>query len=152
MVKTGTVSTNKKARHLYNLEDPIEAGIALNGDEVKSLRMGRADLKDAYVEVKNGEVFLIEASIASYAMSRLGSRERRRRKLLLHKPQIRKLEGKLLQGGYTCVPLEIYFNEKGIAKVKIAIAHGKRLFEHKDRIIEREGDREVSRLMKQKVI
>ncbi|HOO96930.1 MAG TPA: SsrA-binding protein SmpB [Caldisericia bacterium] len=143
MIKTGTVSTNRKARQLYNLEKDFEVGIALKGDEVKSLRMGACDLKDAYVEIMNGQAYLVEAHIRPYKGAREPSAPRRRRKLLLHKYQIRRLAGRLSQGGYTCIPLEIYFNEKGIAKVKIAIAHGKKKFEHKDTIIERTRDRET---------
>lgn len=150
MIKTGIVATNKKAGFLYKLEDEYEAGIVLNGDEVKSLRMGRCDLKDAYVEIKDGQAFLIEANIPQYVMSSMASPTRRKRKLLLHKFQIRRIAARLLQGGYTCVPISLVFNEHGYAKVKISIAHGKKNFEHKDRIIEREQDRELGRVLKNK--
>ncbi len=150
MIKTGTVATNKKARHLYKFEDEIEAGIVLFGDEVKSLRLGRCDLKDSFVEVINGQAYLVDANISRYSMSHYSSAPKRKKKLLLHKLQLRRLSAKIAQGGYTCVPLEIYFNDAGLVKVKIAIAHGKRLFEHKDRIIELEGQRELGRVIKQK--
>ena len=150
MIKTGTISTNNKARHLYKLEDEIEAGIVLNGDEVKSLRMGHCDLKDSFVEVVNGQAYVIDMNIPQYAMSHLGSNPKRKRKLLLHKLQIRRLAAKTPQGGYTCVPISIYFNDKGFVKIRIAIAHGKKLFEHKDQIIRRDNERELSRAIKQR--
>lgn len=150
MIKTGTVSTNKKARYLYKFDDEIEAGIVLFGDEVKSLRFGRCDLKDSFVEVVNGQAFLVNINIPRYSMSHYSSPPKRKRKLLLHKTQLRRLEAKIAQSECTCVPLEIYFNKEGLVKVKIAIAHSKKQFEHKDRIIELEEQRELGRVIKQK--
>jgi SsrA-binding protein len=149
MIAKGTVATNRKAGYLYKLEDQYEAGIALTGDEVKSLRNGSCDLKDAWVEVVGSEIFVVGMHISNYVLAQLPSKPTRRRKLLMHKFQIRRIGARLVQGGYTCVPVEVFFNDIGMAKVRIAIAHGKREFEHRDRIIERQNRRDQSREMKE---
>lgn len=150
MISKGTVARNKKAGFLYKLEDSYEAGIVLTGDEVKSLRNGSCDMKDSYVEVVNEQAFVINMVISNYSLSYQPERPGRKRKLLLHKFQIRRIGARLLQGGYTCVPTEVFFTDTGLAKVKIAIAHGKRDFEHKDRIIERQNKRDLDRAIKER--
>ncbi len=143
MIHKGIVATNRKAKFLYFLEKAFEAGIVLAGDEVKSLRMGACDLKGSYVEIRDGEVFLIDTYIRPYPGAREPSKPRRPRKLLLSKRQIHRLIIKLNQGGFTCVPLEMLFNEKGIAKVRIALAKGRKQYDHKDQILERTRNQET---------
>ena len=143
MISEGIIASNKRARHLYFLEKSIEAGIVLNGDEVKSLRTGTCDLRSSFVEVREGEVFLIDTFIPPYRNAASASNPRRSRKLLLNHRQIKKLNAKLNQGGFTCVPLELYFNSKGVAKIKIALAKGKKKYDHKDAILERTRDNET---------
>jgi len=137
MISQGSVSSNKRAKHHYFLEKSIEAGIVLKGAEVKSLRHGGCDLRGSFVEVRNDEVFLIDTFIPPYRNSAVSTDPRRPRKLLLNHRQIKRLNAKINQGGFTCVPLEIYFNNKGVAKVKIALAKGKKKYDHKEDILER---------------
>ncbi len=140
------VTTNRKARHDYHLFDTFEAGIELMGSEVKSLRESRANLKDAYVTVREGEVFLIGAHISAYSHTGFtGHVPRRDRRLLLQKREIRKLHQKLTQKGFTAVPLKIYFNERGWAKVEFALARGKRTYDKKEAIKKRDIQRELQR-------
>jgi len=140
------VATNRKARHDYHLFDTFEAGIELLGSEVKSLRESRANLKDAYVTVREGEVFLIGAHISTYSHTGFTSHvPRRDRRLLLQKREIRKLNQKLTQKGFTAVPLKIYFNERGWAKVEFALARGKRSYDKKETIKKRDIQRELQR-------
>jgi SsrA-binding protein len=140
------VATNRKARHDYHLFDTFEAGIELLGSEVKSLRESRANLKDAYVTVRDGEVFLVGAHISTYSHTGFtGHVPRRERRLLLQKREIRKLNQKLTQKGFTAVPLKIYFNERGWAKVEFALARGKRSYDKKETIKKRDIQRELQR-------
>ncbi|MFQ6606186.1 MAG: SsrA-binding protein SmpB [Fidelibacterota bacterium] len=140
------VATNRKARHDYHLFDTFEAGIELLGSEVKSLRESRANLKDAYVTVREGEVFLIGAHISTYSHTGFtGHVPRRDRRLLLQKREIRKLNQKLTQKGFTAVPLKIYFNERGWAKVEFALARGKRSYDKKETLKKRDIQRELQR-------
>jgi SsrA-binding protein len=121
-----TVATNRKARHEYFIEETLEAGIALQGTEVKSLRQGLANLTDSYAIVKNNEVFLFNANISPYPYGNIMNHEPlRTRKLLFHKEEIRKLVGKITQKGFTLIPLKIYF-VRGKAKVLIGLAKGRR--------------------------
>ncbi|MEW6570338.1 MAG: SsrA-binding protein SmpB [Nitrospirota bacterium] len=142
------VCQNRKAYHDYHIEDVIEAGIALMGTEVKSLREGRANLKDSYVIIKEGEAFLLNCHISPYSH---GNRENhdplRTRKLLLHKEEIYRLGGKVMEKGYTLIPLKIYFKDS-VAKVEIGLAKGKRLFEKRERMKEKEAQREIARALK----
>jgi SsrA-binding protein len=132
------VCRNKKAFHLYNIEEKIEAGLALTGSEVKSLRARNADLSDAYAAIKDGELFLYQAHIAEYKHAGYGGHEpKRTRKLLLHKHQIRRLRGKLVERGYTLIPISIYFKE-GWAKVELGLAKGKRKFDRRRAIQEKD--------------
>ena len=141
------VATNRRARHDYTIEDTYEAGLVLTGTEVKSLRLGRASLVDGYAFVDGGEAWLDAVHIPEYADGTWNNHApRRKRKLLLHKAQIVKIENKVKQGGYTIVPLSIYFNE-GRAKVEIAVAKGKREYDKRQALRERQDNREAERAM-----
>jgi len=145
------VTTNRKAYHDYEILQSFEAGIVLQGSEVKSLRAGRANLKDSYARVKDGEVFLIGMHISPYeAASRFGHDPTRRRKLLLHKAEIRRLIGKVQEKGLTLVPLKVYF-KNGRAKVELALARGKRLYDKRRDIAKRDAERELRREVKGKI-
>jgi SsrA-binding protein len=145
-----TVATNRKAFHDYFVEDTIEAGIALQGTEVKSLRMGLANLTDSYALVKKDEVFLFNANISPYPHGNIMNHEPlRTRKLLLHREEIRKLIGKMTQKGFSLIPLKIYF-VRGKAKVLIGLAKGKKSFDKRDTIKEKESKREVERMVKER--
>jgi len=141
-----TVTENRRARHEYHIEDTIEAGLCLVGSEVKSLREGAVSLQDSYAEIKDGEVFLVNAHIAPYrAAAFFGHHDpRRARKLLLHRAEIRRLEARVKQRGYTLVPLRIYFRG-GRAKVELALARGKRLYDRRREIAERDARREAEK-------
>ena len=139
------VASNKYARSLYELEESFEAGIALFGTEVKSLRDGQANLRDSFADVRGGEVWLENAHIAPYAFgNRANHISLRSRKLLLHKAEIKKLIGKVSQRGYTIVPLEIYF-KNGKAKVLVALGKGKRTVDRRQDVMEREAKRDMDR-------
>jgi SsrA-binding protein len=145
------ISTNRKARHFYDVVDTYEAGIALRGSEVKSLRMGHASLVDSYASVERGEVILHNLHISPYEKASAFSPEpRRARKLLLHKQEIRKLIGSVTQKGMTLVPLKLYFSEKGIAKVQLALARGKKKFDRREAIKLRDMKRDIEREMKER--
>ena len=142
------VCQNRKAYHDYHIEETIEAGIALLGTEVKSLRDGKANLKDSYVLMKEGEAFLLNCHISPYSHGNILNHEPlRTRKLLMHREEIDKLSGKAAAKGYTLIPLKIYFKDSR-AKVEIGVARGKRLFEKRETIKEREAKREIERAMK----
>lgn len=141
------VSTNRKAGHLYEIIDTYEAGIVLKGSEVKSLRQGEVSLSDAYAEVKNGEVFLYNLHITPYRFSTISTPEpKRKRKLLLNKDEIKKLYGIITQKGNLLIPLKIYFNEKGYAKVTIGVCRRKRLYDKKDKILREEAKKDLKRI------
>lgn len=143
------VSTNRKAYHNYHIEETIEAGISLYGTEVKSLRQGKANLADSYAVIKDGEALLLNAHISPYSHGNIQNHDPlRTRKLLLHKKEIMKLQGKLTNKGYTLVALKFYFIDKGIAKVQLGLAKGKRQYEKKEAIKEREARRELQKAMK----
>ncbi|HXF56180.1 MAG TPA: SsrA-binding protein SmpB [Actinomycetota bacterium] len=142
-----TVATNRRARHDYTIEETYEAGLVLTGPEVKSLRAGRASLADAYARVRDGEVWVENLHIAPYEMAHPHRYEPTRpRKLLLHREEIRRLVGKVAERGLTLVPLRIYFTH-GLAKVELGLARGKRSYEKRAAIAEREHRREVERAM-----
>jgi len=142
------VTTNRKAYHDYNIEDTYEAGIMLQGTEVKSLREGRANLKDSYAIIKDGEIFLLNCHISPYSHGNMQNHDpERTRKLLLHKKEISKLWGKTGQQGFTLIPLKIYFKD-GKAKVVLGVAKGKRHYEKRASIKEREAKREIERHLK----
>lgn len=143
------ICTNRKATHEYFIEEVFEAGIALKGTEVKSLREGRANLKDSYAEVLDGEVYLQNCHISPYtAGNRFNHDPLRTRKLLLHKREIRKLFGGTTLKGYTLIPLRLYF-VRGVAKVAIALAKGKKQYDRREDMKRREADREVERAFRE---
>ena len=145
------IAKNRKARHDYEILDTYEAGIALQGTEVKALREGRANLKDSYARVENSEVFLYNAHISEYTQgNRFNHEPERRRKLLLHKYEINRLRGRVEERGLTLIPLVLYF-KKGKAKVEIGIARGKKHFDKRRDIAERDARREMERAFKERV-
>jgi len=144
------ISQNRKAYHDYHIEETVESGIALLGTEVKSLREGRANLKDSYVILKSGEAFLLNCHISPYSHGNIMNHEPlRTRKLLMHRKEIDRLRGKVEGKGFTLIPLKLYFKDSFV-KVEIGLARGKKLFEKRDTIKEREAKREIEKAMKQK--
>ena len=147
--KDGAVAVNKKAYFNFELIEKFEAGMSLKGSEVKSLRSGAADLNGSYARIVNEECWLVGASIAMYEQAGIHNHEPlRKRKLLLHKAQVQKIRGKLDQRGFTFVPLRIYFNSRGLAKVELALARGKRQYDKRKSITDRQQKRDVDRDMK----
>lgn len=147
-----TVAQNRKARFNYYIEETLEAGIVLLGTEVKSLRSGQASINESYAGVKEGALYLINAYIPEYTKAhvKLQHEVRRPRKLLLHKNQVDKLIGAVQRKGTTIVPLSIFFNKRGIAKVSLGIAAGKKQHDKRDTIKTRDWQREKSRIMREK--
>ncbi|OHB55861.1 MAG: SsrA-binding protein [Planctomycetes bacterium GWF2_50_10] len=140
---------NRKALFNYELVEKVEAGIALLGTEVKSLRQGLCELDGSYARIKGNEVWLVGSKIAAYEKASIMNHEPMRdRKLLLHKNQIAKITSKLDMGGYTLVPIKVYFNDRGIAKVEIALAKGKRQFDKREKIKERQQKKDIDRSIK----
>ena len=147
--KQGSAAVNKKAYRNYELIEKFEAGLELLGTEVKSLRAGAADLSGSFARIDSNECWLVGANIAQYEKAGTANHEpMRKRKLLLHKSQIRKVRVKLEQRGFTFVPLRIYFNDKGLAKIELALARGKRQYDKRKAITERTYKRDVDRDMK----
>jgi SsrA-binding protein len=139
------VATHRKARHLYEILETVEAGLELVGPEVKSLRAGRANLSDAYARIRRGEAFLVNAHISPYEQAgRENPDPKRERRLLLHKAEIRRLGGKVAERGLTLVPLRLYFRD-GIAKVELALARGKKSFDKRETLRRREAERALQR-------
>ena len=141
------VADNRKARFSYSIESSLEAGIALVGSEVKSLRTGKASIAESYAQAKDGEIFLINANIPEYnKAARFGHEPKRTRKLLVHKREIRRLFGKVKVAGYTLVPTKMYFKD-GRAKVEIALAKGKTEYDKRDALAKKEAQRDVERAL-----
>ncbi len=148
MAEEKIVCTNKTARHDYFITGTYEAGIVLQGTEVKSLREGRANLKDSYAQIKDGELFLVNCHISPYTHGNQFNHDPTRpRKLLLHKKEIRRLIGKIAEKGFTLIPLKIYF-KNGIAKVELGLAKGKKAYDKREDMKERDARREVERALK----
>jgi SsrA-binding protein len=144
-----TVAQNRKARHEYHIEDTIEAGLQLAGSEVKSLREGRANIGQAFAVDQGGELWLLNAHIAEYApAARFGHEPTRPRKLLVHKRELDKLMGQIKREGYTLVPLSIYFNGRGIAKLNLGLARGKKKADKREDIKQRDWNRQKQRLLR----
>ena len=143
------VAANRRARFEYEILETFEAGIALLGPEVKSLRAGGASLAEAYATVRHGEVFLVGAHIAPYPQARERPDPRRERKLLLHKAEIRRLQGQVAERGRTLVPLSLYFKD-GRAKVELALVPGKRRADKRETLRRREEEREVARALRRR--
>jgi len=145
-----TVATNRKVYHNYYIGDSIEAGIALTGSEIKSVRSGRVSLGDAYVKPDGGELWLVNAHIARYeASSYMGHEPTRPRKLLLHRKEINSLAGRVAEKGLTLVATRLYI-KGNIAKVEIALAKGKKLYDKRESISRREVERELARAVKRR--
>jgi SsrA-binding protein len=145
------VADNRKARFNYEIGETFEAGIVLTGSEVKSLRAGRATIAESYADARAGEIWLINSNIPEYQQAgRFNHSPKRPRKLLLHQRQINRLAGAVEREGMTVVPLKLYFNEKGRAKVEIALAKGKKLHDKRETLKRRSWERERGRLMRQK--
>jgi len=143
------ITENRKAFHNYEILEKFEAGIALLGSEVKSIREGKANLKDSYVNIRSAEAFLINSHIALYSNASYNNHEpERERKLLLHRRQIKKLDQKIKERGLSLIALKMYYNKKGYVKVEIALAKGKRVWEKKQKIKEKDIKREVDRELK----
>ena len=147
--KGGSVAVNKKAYRNFELVETFEAGLALRGTEVKSLRASQADLDGSYARVDNEQCWLVGATIAQYRQGGIYNHEpTRKRKLLLHKQEIHRIRTRLEQRGFTFVPLRIYFNDRGLAKIELALARGKRQYDKRQTIAERQQKRDVDRSMK----
>jgi SsrA-binding protein len=149
--KLKVVADNRRARFNYEIGETFEAGIALTGTEVKALRQGKATIAESYADSKGNELWLVNANIPEYLQGgRFNHAPKRPRKLLLHRRQIDKLSGAVDREGMTIVPLKLYFNEKGRAKLEIAVARGKKLHDKRETDRKRTWDRERSRLLRNK--
>jgi SsrA-binding protein len=145
------IAENRRARFNYDIEEKLEAGIQLTGSEVKSLRTGKANIAESYASDEGGELYLINAHIAEYAQAaRDGHAPTRPRKLLLHKREIDRLLGAIQRQGMTLVPLKLYFNARGIAKVELGLGRGKKIHDKRDTEKKRDWERQKGRLMREK--
>lgn len=145
------VANNKKARHDYFLEEIIEAGIALTGTEIKSVRQGKVSIKESYAKVEKGEMILYGMNISPYKEgNRYNVDPLRPRRLLLHKREIRKMIGAITREGMTVVPLRMYINERGLAKVEIALAKGKKLYDKRETLARKDASRRMDRAIRKK--
>jgi len=145
-----TITVNRKAYHDYHIQESLEAGIALKGSEIKSIRDARVNLRDAYARPENGELWLFNTHIASYDAASYNTHEPTRpRKLLLHRKEIDSLTGKVMQRGLTLVPLKLYIKH-GVAKIELGVAKGKRVYDKRETIARREAEREMDRALKLK--
>jgi len=148
-VSVKVIATNRKARHEYQFHDSYEAGLVLKGSEIKSIRAGRVNLQQGFVVFENGEAWLVDVHIAPYdPASREGHEPRRRRKLLLHRREIDRLQGQTQQKGYTVIPTKLYLKD-GRAKIEIALARGKKMYDKRQTIAERDSKRQVERAIKE---
>ena len=146
------VANNKKAYHDYFIEEKYECGIALHGTEVKSLRMGKCSIKEAFIRIENGEVFVYGMHISPYEKGNIFNKDPLRvKKLLMHRQEIRKLLGKIKEKGYTLVPLQVYFS-RGKAKAEIGLAKGKKLYDKREDIAKKDARREAERAVKGKYL
>ena len=144
-----TVATNRKARHEYFIEEVYEAGLVLTGTEIKSVRAGKVSLQDGFVLVRNREAWLLNVHIAHYEQgNRFNHEEVRERKLLLNRREIAQLYAEATQRNYTIVPLRMYINDRGRAKLEIGVARGKQVHDKRDAVAERESERDLRRVLK----
>jgi SsrA-binding protein len=144
-----TICTNRKAFHEFHIEDKFETGLVLTGTEVKSLREGKANLKDSYAKIKDGELFLVNAHISPYSCGNIYNHEpKRERKLLMHKRELSKLFGKVKERGFTLVPLSMYFNNRNMVKLELALAKGKTLYDKRESIKRKDEKRVAEREMR----
>ena len=143
------IAKNPTAKHNYTIIDTLEAGIVLTGTEIKSIRNGKVNLKDSYAEIKNGEVFVLGMNVTPYDFgNRYNQDPLRVRKLLLHKREIAKLLNYTTREGYTLVPLKVYINERGLMKMQIAVAKGKKLYDKRDSLAKKDAERHVQKTLK----
>ena len=150
MVNSKTITVNRKAYHDYHILESLEAGIALTGTEIKSIRAGRVNIRDAYARPEGGELWLVNAHIAAYQPgSHYNHEPNRPRKLLLHRRQIDELAGMVMQKGLTLVPLKLYI-KGGVAKLELGVARGKRLHDKREAMARRETEREIERALKRR--
>ena len=146
------IANNKKARHEYFIDEVYEAGLVLTGTEIKSIRNGKVSIKEAYAKIIDGEVLVLGMNISPYEQgNRFNVDPLRPRKLLLHRREINKLIGKIKVGGVTLIPLRIYLNDRGRAKIEIAVVRGKKLYDKRDTIAKRDTERKMQRAMKKQV-
>lgn len=147
--KVKTVAENRRARFDYAIDTVYEAGIALTGTEVKALRFGEGSIAESYAEVKDGQVWLINSNVPEYSHgNRLNHEPKRPRKLLLHEREINKMHAAVMRQGMTLVPLSVYFNERGRAKIEVAIAKGRKAHDKREHIKEQDWKREAGRLLR----
>jgi len=145
------IADNRKARYAYAIDETLEAGIMLTGSEVKSLRTGKATIGESYAFAKDGELFLVNAYIPEYTQaSRFNHEPKRMRKLLVHKNQANKLSMAIQREGMTLIPLKLYFNPKGIAKIELGVAKGKKIHDKRETEKNRDWQRDKARLMRAK--
>ena len=145
------IAENRRARHDYAIEDDLECGVVLQGSEVKSLRQGSANIAESYAEVEDGELWLVNSYVAPYEQAKTwGHEERRRRKLLVSRKELARLWNATQRKGMTLVPLVLYFNHKGLAKVKIGISKGKKVHDKRADQAKRDWNRQKQRLMREK--
>ncbi|WP_439532394.1 SsrA-binding protein SmpB [Polymorphobacter sp.] len=150
-VKVKMVAENRRAKFEYFIEDVVEAGIALAGTEVKALRDGQGSIAEAYAEVKDGQIWLVNANIPEFSHgNRFNHEPKRPRKLLLHEREINKMGGAVARAGMTLVPLSIYFNDRGRAKVELALGRGKNLHDKRETMKERDWKRDAARIMRER--
>jgi SsrA-binding protein len=143
------IAVNRRARHEYFIEETFEAGLALTGTEVKSLRQGKGNLQESYAMIKDGQVFLHHCHVSPYDFgNRFNHEPLRPRKLLMHKAEIRRLFSKTREQGLTLVPLQLYFNERGRVKIELALARGKKLYDKREDIASKDAAREVDRALR----
>jgi SsrA-binding protein len=142
------IANNKKARYEYFIEDSFEAGLVLKGTEVKSIRMGKVNIKESYADIKNGEVFISGMNISPYEKGNIQNVDPlRERKLLLNKREISKLIGYTTQDGYTLIPLNIYLNDKGLIKMELAVGKGKKLHDKRQTIAKRDSEKRIKQAL-----
>lgn len=150
-ISTGTVTQNRKARFNYKIEEAVEVGLILTGTEVKSLRLGRGNIQESYAAPENGALYLINAYIPEYEGAKHFSHDpRRKRKLLLHNREFTKFSAEVSRKGMTLVPLAIYFNDRGIAKLKLGLARGKTSVDRRETIKKRDWNRQKARVLRDK--
>ncbi|MHB1418460.1 MAG: SsrA-binding protein SmpB [Bacillota bacterium] len=151
MVQEKIVTVNRKASHDYFIEETYVAGISLKGTEVKSLRAGRSNLKDSYAQVQNGEIYLHQMHISLYEQgNRYNHDPVRPRRLLMHKAEINRLAGKVREKGLTLVPLKVFFNERGKAKVELALARGKKDYDKREVLAAKDARREIEKAFRER--
>lgn len=145
------IANNKKARYEYFIEDTFEAGLVLKGTEVKSIRMGKVNIKESYADIKNGEVFVCGMNVSPYEKGNIQNVDPiRERKLLLNKREISKLIGYTTQDGYTLIPLNVYLNDKGLIKMELAVGKGKKLHDKRQTIAKRDSEKRIKQALSEK--